>query len=231
MRPPFSISNYAATVFISVLVALPGLHASAEEPSPTISNTDFVAFDTETTGLNPEGDRIIELAVVKFRNGKFIEQRSWLLNPGMPINPLATAVHHITDEMVRDQATFADIYPAFSAFIADSVLIAHNAPFDINFINAEVARLPASTKIPQNKTIDTLRLFRAWYPGLESYRLSAMADHFNIATGTFHRATDDALILASAFMQALAAHTESDTKLERLHREAASVRQFAALRR
>ena len=235
MRFQHSISNIVRALFISALTWLCVHTARATDPlaklavpgSVLVKGTTFISFDTETTGLDPKTDRVLEVAVVKFRDGQLLEQRSWLINPGIPIDPLSTDVHGITDEMVASQPRFAAIYPDFQSFIKGSVLIAHNAPFDINFINAEMGRLPDSTIIPENDIVDSLRLIRKWYPKLPSYRLSAIAETMDIPSGNFHRASDDAIALAGCFIKALQQHTHTKTTLQELFLETAGAQTFA----
>ena len=182
--------------------------ASAVSPQPSKINMGqkwdsqtYVAFDTETTGLSPKNSRIIEIGAVKFSEGKVIEKKNWLINPGMPIPVRSTQVHHITDEMVKDKPRFEHIYPEFESFIKGSILIAHNASFDARFISAEATRAKKSP--PTNLILDSLKLFRKWYPELKSHKLALMADHHKIKGGQFHRATDDALYLIEIFKESI----------------------------
>lgn len=225
MRWQDSIINFLRVLFIC---AGPVMADPAEKH---LAEATFIAFDTETTGLNPRKDRILELAAVKFRNGKLIEQRSWLINPGVSINTNATAIHGIDDAMVQGQPGFPAILPAFARFIDGAVLIGHNASFDINFINAEIARLKEPPVIPDHEIIDSLRLFRAWYPDLPSHKLSAIIAHFQLPEGHFHRALDDANMLAAAFLQALTEHTNKDTRLNRLYHDAGKTERFSPVKR
>lgn len=183
---------------------------SAEEPrngsrtppiNTFVSNVTFVVFDTETTGFSPTIDRIVEVGVVKFRNGEVIEEKSWLLNPQRDIPYWATKVHGITDEMVKGKPTFKDIYPEFQAFINGSVLMAHNAKFDISFVKAEIKR--AGCELPPNQVIDSLGLFRKWYPKSKSHSVEAVARHAEVTTDTLHRAAADSLYVFLIFDKGL----------------------------
>ncbi|NQU40702.1 MAG: 3'-5' exonuclease [Lentisphaerae bacterium] len=166
-----------------------------------LRQTTFVAFDTETTGLSAARDRVIEIGAVRLRNGKIIERRVWLINPERPIPPVTTKIHGITDEDVAAAPLFKAVYPEFAAFVAGSIIVAHNAPFDVRFMANEVERnaLPA---IPE-PVLDSLRLVRLWYPGLESYALKPVADHLKIKPGRYHRALDDSEALAQVFTAGL----------------------------
>jgi DNA polymerase III epsilon subunit family exonuclease len=177
-------------------------------PSPNnkIANVTFVAFDLETTGLSPSNDRIVEIGAVKFRNGKIIDQKSWLINPGRSIPWLVQQVHGITDEMVKDAPDFVTVYREFSEFIEGSVLMAHNARFDVSFLSAEIQR--AGFPLPQNKVIDTLRLFRRWFPQSPSYSLADIVEYTAVEPGVFHRALEDSAYLFSIFQKGLSHRPE-----------------------
>ncbi len=153
-----------------------------------LAETTFVAFDVETTGFSPANERIIEIGAVKYRNGKIVESTHWLIQPGIPINN--SSVHHITDKTVAGHPRFADTYKAFVAFAGDSVLIAHNASFDVRFMQAEIERNHLEP-LP-NPVIDSLALFRKWYPNAPSHKLGELANQLGLSTGNRHRAEDDA---------------------------------------
>lgn len=154
-----------------------------------MENTVFTAFDTETTGLNPANSRIVEIAAVKFTLDGVIEQKSWLVNPGAGIPENATMIHGITDEMVAGAPSFRDVYREFQSFIGDTILIAHNAKFDAGFIRAETSRCSMST--PENKLIDSLVLFRSWFPDAESHNLKHLTTSMGVEPELFHRALAD----------------------------------------
>lgn len=165
-----------------------------------LAETTFVAFDVETTGFSPAKERIIEIGAVKYRNGKIVESTHWLIQPGIPINN--SFVHHITDETVAGHPAFADTYKAFVEFTGDSVLIAHNASFDVRFMQAEIER--NHLKPLPNPVIDSLALFRKWYPDAPSHKLGALADQLGLPTGNRHRAEDDAATLLRIFRHGMA---------------------------
>jgi DNA polymerase III epsilon subunit family exonuclease len=169
--------------------------------SSFISNVTFVVFDTETTGFSPTMDRIVEVGAVKFRNGEVIEEKSWLVNPQRDIPYWATKVHGITDDMVKGKPTFKDIYPEFQKFINGSVLMAHNARFDISFVKAEIKR--AGCELPPNLVIDSLSLFRKWYPKSTSHSVEAVARHAEVKIDTLHRAAADSLYVFLIFDKGL----------------------------
>ncbi len=199
------------------------LSLAAPASDTPLSSLTIIAFDTETTGLSPTRGHIIELGAVKYQDGKIVAEKNWLINPGEPIPASATAVHHITDEMVKDKPRFDAVYPEFKNFVGDGVLMAHNAPFDIRFMREEIKRIPGEP-LPENKVLDSLRLFRHWMPGLSSYQLADLARHVGLEEGQFHRATDDARFTVQILDRVLAKKAAEKPTLESL--EAAGVRLY-----
>lgn len=176
---------------VSAVVVLLALSGLAPALAQSASNVTFVAFDLETTGFSAQQGRIIEIGAVRFRGDTLLDQRQWLINPGLSIAPGATAVHGITDAMVTNAPAFEAVYAEFLAFVGSAVLLAHNARFDIGFIAAEARRheLP----LPPGAVIDTLALARHRYPGAESHRLEALVELLNLPQADFHRGLVDAL--------------------------------------
>lgn len=169
-----------------------------------VSNVTFVVFDTETTGFSPARDRIVEIGAVRFRNGKVLDEKKWLVNPGRHIPPWASRVHGITDETVRDRPDFKDVYAEFLDFIGDSVLIAHNARFDIGFLSQEAKR--AGYDLPKNHVIDSLGLFRRWFPESKNHTLKTLVSHTGVSIDQFHRALADSRYVFLIFDKGLADH-------------------------
>jgi DNA polymerase-3 subunit epsilon len=165
-----------------------------------LQTLEFVAFDTETTGLWAPSNRIVEVGAVKFRLGQTDCQRfQALVNPERSI-PLETIrVHNITDSMVKSAETIKPVLEQFLEFCgADSILIAHNALFDISFIGCEMDRVGLS--LPNNQILDTVDIFRKFHPGLDSYSLLSLAQQFKISRTQNHRATDDAALVWKLFL-------------------------------
>jgi DNA polymerase III epsilon subunit family exonuclease len=194
--------------------------------STRMENITFVIFDTETTGFSPTKDRLVEIGAVKVRNGKVLGEKTWLLNPERYIPWYVQQVHHITPEMVKDMPTFAKIYPEFLEFIDGSVLIAHNAPFDIRFVSAEAQR--ANMPAPKNAVLDSLALFRTWYPDLKSHKVSDLIDLFDLSTEGLHehRATDDSLFVYYAIQKEMERRSE-EPRFSELLKSAGSALRFA----
>ena len=192
-----------------------------------MSSITFVIFDTETTGFSPANDRLVELGAVKVRDGKKLGEKTWLINPQRYIPWYVQKVHNISPEMVKNCPTFADIYPEFLEFIDGSVLIAHNAPFDVRFISAEAHR--AGMPPPKNAVLDSLALFRNWYPDLKSHTVSDLIDLYDIDTDGLHahRATDDSLFVYYAIQKEMERRSDAP-RFQELLKSAGNALRFSA---
>jgi DNA polymerase III subunit epsilon len=155
-----------------------------------------IYFDTETTGVRPEKDSIIEIAAYEPESERTFER---LINPGVSIPPEASAIHNITDSMVAEAPGFAEIGKAFAEFCGeDAVLIAHNGDgFDIPFLKSEFSRndLP----YPEWKTIDTLKWARRYRPDLPRHALQFLRESYGFPANNAHRALDDVIVLHQVF--------------------------------
>ncbi|MEA3466255.1 MAG: 3'-5' exonuclease, partial [Thermodesulfobacteriota bacterium] len=157
---------------------------------------NIVAFDTETTGLSPrQGHRIIEIGAVKLVNGQIIDEFHSLINAGIPIARQAQAVHGINQAMLHDQPLPEEVFHEFYDFIGQSIMVAHNAPFDQRFLATEFSlfglRMPAQFEC-------TLKLSRRLLD-LNNYRLDTVYKHLGgIVDSSIqqHRAIDDARMAA-----------------------------------
>lgn len=157
-----------------------------------------IYYDTETTGVRSEKDRIIEIAAYDpVNNRTFCE----FVNPGMPIPPEASSIHHITDDMVANSPSFAEIGKAFIDFCGDNaVLIAHNNDgFDRHFLDAECKR--HSLILPPWPQVDSLKWSRKYRPDLPKHSLQYLREVFGIAANQAHRALDDVIVLHNVFSQ------------------------------
>lgn len=162
-----------------------------------LSETPLVFLDTETTGLAPRyGDRIVEIALVRFRDGVMENFYTSLVNPEREISPGAARVHGITNHDIRDAPLFRDIARQVRAELEGAVIVAHNAPFDLGFLNHEFhwARVNA----PANLALDTLALLRRYFR-FRSNALTRVADELGIERETSHRALADVLTTRAVF--------------------------------
>lgn len=154
---------------------------------------DYVVFDLETTGVRPGIDQIVEISAIRVREHQVVEEYSTLVNPKMHISAAATAVNHITDQMVKDAPELAEALEGFLQFVSDDVLVGHNIQsFDLKFICDGAERLFG--KRVENNYIDTLFMARLCLPQLSHHRLSDVAEYFHISTKGAHRALSDCVI-------------------------------------
>ena len=158
----------------------------------------YVVFDIETTGLSAEKNNITEIGAVKVSGGKIVDRWSTFVNPGEKIPANIVELTGITDEMVADAPKIEDILGEFLAFCEGSVMVAHNAAFDVGFIKTVCRRLD----IDFNFTwLDTLQLARCLYPELANHRLNNLSKHLRVLLENHHRAVDDAKATADIFVK------------------------------
>lgn len=155
-----------------------------------------IFYDTETTGIRPEKDRIVEIAAFDPVRQRTLES---LVNPGFPIPKEATAIHQISDEMVKDAPTFLEISRQFVEFCeGEVVLIAHNNDaFDVHFLRHEFGRHQA--QLPPWKFLDSLKWSRRYRPDLPRHSLQFLRETYQIQANKAHRALDDVIILHQVF--------------------------------
>ncbi len=153
------------------------------------SKQSIVVLDFETTGLNTQKDRMIEIGAVKLENGEIKGSYATLVNPGYALNPVITEITGITDAMLQGQPSPSEATAQLLEFIGDSVVAAHNASFDNGILQAELARMGKTLQTP---VLDTLALARCLYPEMKSYRLKALCKHLSVSLVNAHRAVHDA---------------------------------------
>jgi DNA polymerase-3 subunit epsilon len=171
----------------------------------------FTAFDIETTGLDNRLDSIVEIGAVKFNRQGEIERYSSLIDPGFPMPEAAGKVNNITDAMLAGQPPIQEALPAFLRFASDTVIVAHNAPFDCGFVNMGLSRLFDDGYVPfpalPNRIADTLPLARRLLPGKEHYNLQYLAAALGIKAEAAHRALDDARLCMELFTRLAEMHS------------------------
>ena len=166
-----------------------------------LAEATFVVVDTETTGTTAAKDRVIEIGAVKVRGGRVVETFSQLINPERSVPRRITRLTGISTAMLFDEPPAAEVLPAFLDFLGEGVLVAHNLPFDLRFLNAELAR--AGLAPLSNPTLCTLRLARRLLPGLRSKGLSSLIKFFKLDVKHRHRALGDAEATAEALIHFL----------------------------
>lgn len=165
--------------------------------------SDFVVVDVETTGAKTPPCRITEIGAYRVSRGRIVAEFQTLVNPETTIPPFIVQLTGITDEMVKDAPLFADVAHAWLDFADEAVLVAHNAQFDVRFLNHELARIYPGRRMA-NSQLCTVKLSRRIFPGLVNYRLHTVAEHFSIPIYNRHRAAGDALATAEIFLRMLA---------------------------
>lgn len=149
----------------------------------------YVVFDLETTGFSPKTNKIIEIGAVKLVNGKKTDSFSTFVNPGVPIPFRIEELTGISDDMVLDAPAIETVLPRFMEFCEGAVMVAHNASFDMSFIEENCGR----QGIPADFTVlDTVALARVLLPQLNKYKLDTVAKALNVSLENHHRAVDDA---------------------------------------
>lgn len=154
----------------------------------SLEDTTYCVLDLETTGLSFRTEKITEVGIMKVKNGEVIDEFSCFVNPEKPIPPKVVEVTNITDEMVKDAETIDKVFPKILEFVGDSVLVAHNADFDIGFLKHNAKELGYTL---DNTYIDTLRLAKQLFPDFKKYKLGLIADKLGIVVEVAHRALDD----------------------------------------
>ena len=157
----------------------------------------FICFDIETTGLSANRDKITEIGAVKVVNGEITDTFSTFANPGMPIPAKITELTGITDAMVKDAPSQSEAVTAFLEFAGDSVLVAHNAPFDTSFIRKACENMNREYNYT---SIDTVAISRAILTDIKNCKLDTVAKYLRLGDFNHHRATDDAEMLARIFI-------------------------------
>lgn len=164
--------------------------------------TDFVVFDLETTGAKAPPCRVIEIGAYRVRQGRIAEEFHTLVNPEALIPPFITALTRITQEMVLEAPVFKDVIDDFLRFIGDSVLVAHNASFDMGFLNHEIAMVLGEYRVG-NPCLCTVQLSRKLLPHISNHKLKTLAEHYSISLINHHRAHEDARATAEIFVNLL----------------------------
>jgi DNA polymerase III epsilon subunit family exonuclease len=188
--------------------------------SRLLKDLDFVVVDVEATGAKTPPNRLIELGAYRIRGGRIVDKFLSLVNPEIPIPRFVASLTGISNDMVKNAPVFAEVAPQWLDFVSDSVLVAHNAPFDTSFLNHEISRVYANHRMV-NPHLCTVRLSRRAFPDLSNHRLETIAQHFAIPIASRHRAGSDALATAEIFIVLL-------TELEETHgiKDLAAARNF-----
>ncbi len=159
-----------------------------------VKQTEFAVLDFETTGVSGKKNRVIEIGIVQVKNLEIVDSYRTFINPGLLIPYHITKITGITDADVHDAPFFEDVTSQVVDFIGQSVLVAHNLPFDFSFLKNEFMR--ADIFLPPMQNLCTLKLARKMYPELKSKSLGNLVKHFGIRHKHVHRALGDAMVTA-----------------------------------
>ena len=204
--------------------------ASRELDERVLAEITYTVFDTETTGLDPSaGDEIIQLGATRIVNGRLLRHENFeqLVNPQRSIPEASIAIHGIRPEMLLGQPTIGKVLPAFHAFAQDTVLVAHNAAFDMRFLQLKEGQTGVRFEQP---VLDTL-LLSAWlHPHQESHALEAIAQRLGVDASGRHAALRDALVTAEVFLKLVPLLADKGVRTLAQAREAARSTYYARLK-
>ena len=190
----------------------------------------YTVFDTETTGLDPsKGDEIIQIGATRIVNGKLRRQECFeqLVDPQRPIPAASIPIHGIEPAMVAGQPTIDAVLPAFHAFAHDTVLVGHNAAFDMRFLELKEERTRVRFDQP---VLDTLLLSALVHPQQESHQLEAIAERFDVPVLGRHSALGDAMVTAEVFLKLIPLLAEKNIYTLGQARDAAQQTYYARIR-
>jgi DNA polymerase-3 subunit epsilon len=184
----------------------------------TLLNEDvFVCIDVEATGLDPENDRIVEIAACKFTLNKIIDQFDTLIDPEIPIPEVSQNIHNISEDMVKNKPKIKEILPKLFEFANGHMIIGHGIRFDIAIIGNEAKRHSLYSPLSSVKLIDTLRLARL-YGESPINSLESLRKHFNIEFEGAHRALNDVIVNIEVFKYLTKSFTTTKQLLQRLEK-------------
>ncbi len=182
-----------------------------------IHKDTFVCLDCETTGLDPETDKIIEVAAKAFTFENTFDSFETLVDPGCPISEASMAIHHITDEMVQGKPKIQEALPLLLKVVDKCIVIGHGIQLDIAFLYKAAKQFQIPSVLPTLITIDTLRLARL-YGESPTNSLEKLREHFNIASEGAHRAMNDVVVNIEVFKHLASHFKTTEQLLERLKR-------------
>ena len=162
---------------------------------------DFIGFDIETTGTLSHQDLIVEIAAVRFQEGRIQESYQSFIGIESVMPEQATAINGITDDMLKGQPSVQEVLADFAAFCEDRLLVAHNAIFDFQFLARDIKK--NQTPAPRGPVLDTYTLAKRVFPRMANYKLATLCDYLKIKGDTFHRARADAVACGRLFLQIL----------------------------
>ena len=195
-----------------------------------LTGLTYTVFDTETTGLEPSaGDEIIQIGATRIVNGRLLRGESidQIIDPRRPLRPEGIPIHGITEEMVVGQPTIEKVLPTFHAFSEDTVLVAHNAAFDMRFLQLKEEATGICFRQP---VLDTLLLSAVIHPNQESHKLEAICERLGVNVIGRHTALGDAIVTGEVFLKMIPLLAEMGIRTLREAREAAERTYYARVK-
>ena len=182
-----------------------------------LKDATYVVFDLETTGLSARYDRIIEFGAVKYKNGQIVDTVDFFINPDREISAKITQLTNITNEQVKYGKPIKEALNMIKRFVGDSILVSHNATFDVGFLNEALKN--NNMEQMKNPVIDTLPISRYLFPDQRSHRLEALCRNFSVtySESSAHRADYDAQVLQECFVAMLEILTKNNINMR--HKE------------
>lgn len=207
-----------------------GMDAVGAPDERPLDQLAYTVFDTETTGLDPSGgDEIIQIGAVRIVNCRLLRQERFeqLIDPRRPLRSSSVKIHGITPDTLVDQPSIERVLPVFRAFVADTVLVAHNAAFDMRFLELKEEDTGIRFDRP---VLDTYLLSAVVFPNQESHRLEAIAERLGVAVVGRHTALGDAMVTAEVFVRMLPLLADRGIHTLRQAQEAARKAYHAGIR-
>lgn len=198
-----------------------GVDSAGDLDDRLLAQLDFTVFDTETTGLEPSaGDEIIQIGAVRIVNRRLLRHETFeqLIDPRRPLPAKSVKIHGITPAMLAGQPGVERVLPMFRAFVADTVLVAHNAAFDLRFLELKEAATGVRFDRP---VLDTFLLSAVLFPHQESHRLEAIAERLGVSVIGRHTAVGDAIVTGEVFLKMIGLLAERGIRTLREARAAA----------
>lgn len=171
--------------------------------------SDFVVLDFETTGIYERFDEIIEVAALRYKDNSYVESFHTLIKPTTPISKYITSINGISNDMVENSPTISEIIHKLISFIGDSIIVAHNAQFDLKFLKANALIYNIDVR---NHYICTLSVSRKMYPELANHKLVTVANHLGITGNGWHRAEFDSRASAEILIKSLQKYFDMQAK-------------------
>jgi DNA polymerase-3 subunit alpha (Gram-positive type) len=165
---------------------------------------EFVAIDLETTGFSAVNDYIIEICAIRYKNGIYTEKYTTLIKPPITIPDHITKINNINNEMTCNAPAIDAVIPEIINFIGSSIIVAHNASFDMSFLDYNASKLGL---VLNNNVVDTVSASRKLLPNLKNHKLGTLVKHFKISVNTCHRAEADAMACGTIVLKLLEIYT------------------------